>query len=237
MLELFASVVLLVNSPDYQLRRAILLSREGAYEASEKILKRVKPLETSHSEIHQFYRLFNNFSMNNKKEAFYYAEFLYHFSTELPERHKVVTYLMYDELQRWQKDDLADIARDFGHIKERLKNKDLGKKTQDLQAEALAKLDKIIKEMEDKANSKDKGDDASSADGSQNQQPLPDSGIDNTGGDGKVAMVKVRKLVEEWGRLPPKEQQQALQKLTEFLSPKHKEAIENYFRKMAKTEK
>ena len=41
------------------------------------------------------------------------------------------------------------------------------------------------------------------------------------------------KLVQDWGRLPPREQQQALQQLTQSLSPRHREAIENYFRNLA----
>jgi hypothetical protein len=41
------------------------------------------------------------------------------------------------------------------------------------------------------------------------------------------------KLVQDWGRLPPREQQQALQQLTQGLSPRHREAIENYFRNLA----
>jgi hypothetical protein len=42
------------------------------------------------------------------------------------------------------------------------------------------------------------------------------------------------KLVQEWGRLPPRQQQEALQQLTQGLSPRHREAIENYFRNLAK---
>jgi hypothetical protein len=42
------------------------------------------------------------------------------------------------------------------------------------------------------------------------------------------------KLVQEWGRLPPRAQSEALQQLTQGLSPRHREAIENYFRNLAK---
>jgi hypothetical protein len=33
--------------------------------------------------------------------------------------------------------------------------------------------------------------------------------------------------------MPPREQSEALQRLTEGLSPRHREAIENYFRTLA----
>lgn len=39
--------------------------------------------------------------------------------------------------------------------------------------------------------------------------------------------------MQEWGRLPPREQARALQELTAGLSPRHREAIENYFRNLA----
>ncbi len=53
------------------------------------------------------------------------------------------------------------------------------------------------------------------------------------GGTGNVDPAKLSKLVQEWGRLPPREQSQALQQLTAGLSPRHREAIENYFRTLA----
>ena len=48
-----------------------------------------------------------------------------------------------------------------------------------------------------------------------------------------VDPLKVNKLRQEWGRLPPVEQQRALQELTNGMSPRHREAIENYFRNLA----
>jgi len=54
------------------------------------------------------------------------------------------------------------------------------------------------------------------------------------GGTGQVDPAKMSKLVQEWGRLPPREQQEALQTLTQGLAPRHREAIENYFRNLAK---
>ena len=53
------------------------------------------------------------------------------------------------------------------------------------------------------------------------------------GGTGNVDPAKLSKMVQEWGRLPPREQSEALQRLTEGLSPRHREAIENYFRTLA----
>jgi hypothetical protein len=56
------------------------------------------------------------------------------------------------------------------------------------------------------------------------------------GGPGYVDIAKVKKLMERWGTLPPREQAQALQELTRGMSPRHREAIENYFRNLAQNQ-
>jgi serine/threonine protein phosphatase PrpC len=49
---------------------------------------------------------------------------------------------------------------------------------------------------------------------------------------GDVDPTKFKKLVADWGRLPPREQQAALQELTRGMNPRYREAIENYFRNL-----
>jgi hypothetical protein len=56
------------------------------------------------------------------------------------------------------------------------------------------------------------------------------------GGPGYVDVAKVKKLMEDWGTLPPREQARALQELTQGMSQRHREAIENYFRNLANTQ-
>lgn len=55
------------------------------------------------------------------------------------------------------------------------------------------------------------------------------------GGDSKgtVDPAKFKKMVSDFGRLPPRERERALQELTNGLSPRHREAIEAYFRNLA----
>jgi hypothetical protein len=48
-----------------------------------------------------------------------------------------------------------------------------------------------------------------------------------------VEPAKIKQLVQQWGRMPPRERQQALQDLTQGMSAHHREAIENYFRNLA----
>jgi hypothetical protein len=62
---------------------------------------------------------------------------------------------------------------------------------------------------------------------------MPDSTIVNQGGSGKVDPVKMRHLQEGWGKMQRRDREKALQELTRNMSPRHREAIENYFRNLA----
>ena len=66
---------------------------------------------------------------------------------------------------------------------------------------------------------------------------MQDSQIANNGGQGTVDPIKMRKIIDGWGRMQPREQARALQELTRGLSPRHREAIENYFRNLAQTQR
>jgi hypothetical protein len=59
--------------------------------------------------------------------------------------------------------------------------------------------------------------------------------VGDTGGNsiGTVDQKKFQKLVSDWGRLPPREQQRALQELTQGMLPRHRDAIESYFRALS----
>jgi hypothetical protein len=59
-----------------------------------------------------------------------------------------------------------------------------------------------------------------------------DSAIAPGESTGIVDQAKFKKLVSDWGRLPPRDQQRALQELTQSMSPRHREAIENYFKNL-----
>lgn len=64
---------------------------------------------------------------------------------------------------------------------------------------------------------------------------MQDSNIANNGGDGNVNPAKLQKLVDNWGKLPERERVRMLTELTQGLSATHREAIENYFRNLART--
>jgi hypothetical protein len=66
---------------------------------------------------------------------------------------------------------------------------------------------------------------------------MQDSRVGGQGGTGRVDPQAMKKLLDQWGKLPPREQARALQELTRGMSPKHREAIENYFRNIASAQR
>jgi hypothetical protein len=171
-----------------------------------------------------------------------------------PDRYKTVATLMLLDMHTWKDKDLGDIARKMDNIERRLEIARGGPETRRQQREVLNRLDEIIKKLENQNKNKKKpGDPGPPGDGPPgNGDQCPDGGDKpgngppkganpskspaNDVGDptqqttGNLDQAKFKKLVADWGRLPPREQQRALQDLTNGMSPRHREAIENYFR-------
>jgi hypothetical protein len=62
-------------------------------------------------------------------------------------------------------------------------------------------------------------------------KPTADSAPASSG-SGQVDPKKLKGLAEDWGKLPEKEREKALQELTRDMPPKYREAIEEYFKKL-----
>jgi len=178
-----------------------------------------------------------------------------------PERYKTVATLMLLDMHTWKDKDLGDIARKMDNIERRLDIARGGPETQRQQREVLNRLDELIKKLENaNKNKKGKGDGdgppmpggdpngdqcpdgqkpGPGSPGDPNGMPPPsspaqDSKLPSGQSNGNVDQAKFKKLVSEWGRMPPAEQRRAMQELTQSMNPRHREAIENYFKNLGK---
>jgi len=66
---------------------------------------------------------------------------------------------------------------------------------------------------------------------------MQDSNIATNGGPGKVDNKKLKGLAQQWGKMPEKERAAAVQDLIRDMPARHREVIENYFKKMAETQR
>jgi polyhydroxyalkanoate synthesis regulator phasin len=170
------------------------------------------------------------------------------------------------DMSSWKDKSLDDISRKMSNIERRLDIARGGPETQRQQREVLNRLDEIIKKLENQNKNKKKpgdpkdgkpGDGDGDGNGGEcpeggdkpgqgsgppkgtnpSQSPATDSA--NAGGqsNGDVDQAKFKKLVAEWGRLPPAEQRRALQDLVQSMPPRHREAITNYFQRLTDSQR
>lgn len=227
-----------------------ILSTRKVHDEALEVLKLVRPEAVADPSAYLFFRAVNEHALLLKADANKTINRLLRDAADAPERYKTVSMLMLLDMTTWKDKDLGDIARKMKKVEDRLDLARAGDKTQKLQKEIVSRLDELIKELENKA----KGGGGGGGSGPPNEggcpsggppggsgppqgnnpsSPATESGISNAGGKGTVDPAKMRKLMEQWGRLPPREQAKALQELTTGLSPRHREAIENYFRNLA----
>lgn len=224
------------------------LSNRRVHEEALEVLKTFKPEQVAEPAAYLFHRAVAEHALLNKGEATKSILRLLEDAVTSPERYKTVSALMLLDMQAWKDKDLGSIARKMENIERRLDLARGGPQTQRLQKEVIARLDEIIKELENKAKKKKPGpgggdpndgecpdgsDPGNGPPGNNPSSPMPDSQTGGQGGKGTVELQKVKNLVAQWGRMPPRDQARALQELTQGMSARHREAIENYFRNLA----
>ena len=149
----------------------------------------------------------------------------------IPQRYATLARLMQADLGALKTDSLDEIARLMDSIHIRLGHGRAGRRVRQEEDDVVAKLDKLIKNLEEQA--KQAQSIAGAAGRLQPSQPMQDS---NPAGGTGPGNVDPQRLAEghEWGNLPPKQRQEALQRLGQDYPTYYREVIEEYFRKLAR---
>lgn len=155
---------------------------------------------------------------------------------EIPVRYARVGRLLRADIAAVEKDSLDHIARRMRDVTRRLDLGRAGPTTREVQDGVIASLDKLIERLEDQQR-QDQGGSAAAGAGSGSGQggggrPMDDSRIARGRGTGAV---RKRDLApgEAWGNLPPHDRERALQQIGREFPPHYREAIEQYFRRLA----
>jgi len=216
------------------------LSNRRVYEEALETLKSVKPEKVVDPSVYLFHRAVAEHGLTMKDEANHSILRLLDDAVDAPDRYKMVSILMAFEMQSWKESDipsrLGGIARKMGNAERRLELARGGPVTQKIQKDAVARLDEIIKELENQCKGDCNGGQCpggSKPGAGQGQRPMPDSRIANLKGAGNVTEKDLQKMAVGWGKLPEKERAAAIQELTRDMPPKYREVIETYFRKIA----
>jgi hypothetical protein len=133
------------------------LSNRKVYEEALETLKLFKAEQVVDPASFLFHKAVAEHGLMLKKEANETIARLLDDVPTAPERYRMVAALMFYDMVGWTDrdvlDKLATIGRKMGNIERRLGLERGGKKTQKQQKDVLARLDELIKELENQANS------------------------------------------------------------------------------------
>jgi hypothetical protein len=153
---------------------------------------------------------------------------------EIPVRYGRLARLLRADIADLDGDSLDHIARRMRDVRRRLDLGRAGPATRSVQQGVVESLDKLIDEIE---NQQQQGQSASAGAGSAGEgsgvsRPMDDSRIAGGRGAGEVQNRDLGSG-EGWGNLPPHEREAALQQIGREYPPHYREAIEQYFKRLA----
>jgi hypothetical protein len=160
---------------------------------------------------------------------------------DAPERYKMVAALMHFDMLTWREKDLGWVARKMDVVKDRLELTRGGKKTQKMQKEIAARLEEMIKELENQKNGAGAGNGGNCPSGSSGPpsgsipsgNPASDFGLPNGQMQGVVDAKRLKEIATVWGNLPEKERAKAMLELTRDMPPRYREMIEKYLKELS----
>jgi hypothetical protein len=150
---------------------------------------------------------------------------------EIPVRYAQLARLLEADVASLEQDSLDHISRRMRDITRRLELGHAGKKIRAVQDGVIASLDKLIKKIEDQQQQQQAGGAGSSGGGGQGR-PMDDSQLAGGKGRGEVTSRDLDNA-GEWGDLPPREREEALQQIGRDYPAHYREAIEQYFKRLA----
>src|SRR5208283_3624291 len=218
------------------------LTSKRVYEEALEALKGVRPEYVVDPATYLFHKAVAEHVMLHKLDATRTIVRLLDDVPDAPERYKMVAALMFLDMQQWKEKDLAEIGRKMTNIERRLDLARGGPQTQKLQKDVLARLDEIIKKIENQAKGSSSSNSGSCPNGQPGQQPgntnqpsapQTDSRGDTNTGPGNVDPKKLKELVDGWGKLPEKERVKAMTEMIRDLPPSYRQMIEDYYKRTA----
>ena len=150
---------------------------------------------------------------------------------EIPVRYAQLARLLEADVASLEQDSLDHISRRMRDITRRLELGHAGKKIRAVQDGVIDSLDKLIKKIEDQQQQQQAGGAGSSGGGGQGR-PMDDSQLAGGKGRGEVTSRDLDNA-GEWGDLPPREREEALQQIGRDYPAHYREAIEQYFKRLA----
>jgi len=154
---------------------------------------------------------------------------------EIPARYARVARLLRADAGGLEPETLAHVARRMRDVGRRLHLGRAGAGTRSLQDGVIESLDKLIKKLEEQRQQQQQEQAAGGGAGGSGRgggQPMDDSRIAGGKGPGDVQKRDIGDA-DGWGNLPPHQREEALQQIGREFPPHYREAIEQYFKRLA----
>lgn len=214
------------------------LVRGRFYDEALPVIAEVDPIQTVDPAAVLFYRGVCYHALLMKKEALADLRRLLEREDEIPRRYSRTASMMIADIKPLKEDSLDEISRLMTDVSRRL---DLGRSDEKVEQREQLIIDKLTKLIEDLEEQQKKqqqqqqqsGQGGEGGEGGDN--PANQSNIADTKGEGDINRKNLGQ-VEGWGNLPPAQRKEAIQKISRDLPTHYREAIEAYFRKLAKTQ-
>jgi hypothetical protein len=154
---------------------------------------------------------------------------------EIPVRYERIARLLRADIAALEDESLDHIARRMRDVTRRLDLGRPGPRTRQVQDGVIESLDKLIAKLQKEQDSQNSGSGgAGSSGGGQGQggRPMDDSRIAGGKGPGEVTRKDIGDG-DGWGQLPPHKREEALQQIGREYPAHYREAIEQYFKRLA----
>ena len=207
------------------------LVQQRLYDEALEQVKDIKPEEVIDPAALLFYQSACYHRLLKKEQCLTLISKLMENKDTIPTRYQTLARLMEADLKPLKTDSLDEIARLMGDIQRRLDLARAGKRVRTEEDDVIAKLDKMIEELEQQQQQQS----GSGGGSSSSSSPAQDSSNLGGSGPGNVDNKSVKEG-DDWGALPPRERQKALQQISKELPAHYREVIEEYFRKLARDE-
>ena len=205
------------------------LAQQNLIDEALELLRDLKPAEVVDPASLLFYQAVGHHRLLEKDACLAAADKLLENETLLPRRYVTLAKLMQADMKPLKVDSLDEIARLMDDIRRRLDLARAGTKVREEEEQVIAKLEKMIEELE-KQQQQQQG--AGAGSGSSPSSPMQDSTPGQLKGPGEIDPKNIGKK-DGWGNLPPKDRQEVLQQIGRELPAHFRETIEEYFKRLA----
>lgn len=206
----------------------IELVRQRLHDEALELFEAVDATEIVDPAAYYFHRAVCEFSLHQVAEARNSLDKLQRVPG-IAARYRVVSDSMREVLADLKKESLGGIAHDMRDVERRLDLERPDEKTVALENDILERLDKLIDDLENQDKS-DSG--ASGSSSPRSMAPARQSQLLGGKGEGKVDEKSFRDR-GKWGNLPDKDRERAIQDIGRDFPGHYRDAIEQYFRKLA----